>query len=699
VSDASSIADGVAQGGATLTSTGGAGGAGTNGASGGAGAQVVLNDDVGGMTSDGSLTLQQTADGGAGGASAGGTAGAGGLATSTLSTTDASSAVDNATTSATGGKGGAGTSGSAGAGGGAATSSDMVTGPASVTVAANATGGAGGTGATQGLGGTAAATSMGTGASVSSTATAVGGLGAAGGGGATATASGDSTTAGGLVLSASSTSKAVTGNLVTLASATAGETFVSGNGRDETGASIGGVAPAFTSGHQALAIVTGEPSAASLSALTSANPHIAAGFSGNPTYFGLAELGGSATSDVTGTQTIKDSTSLTVNLGQLSILEDLKLGLTDGTATGSGFADLTLKVTANGTTELNQSFTGLSALDNYFTDNAVDLGSLASDGPTLTLGVSLTMTETTAGSGFDFDLLAGQAATCFCPGTLIRTERGERPVEALEIGDLLATTCGRYRPIKWIGRRCYAGRFVSGRHLILPICIRRSALDENVPTRDLWVSPGHGICLDGVLVPAWLLINGVSIAQSREVDSVTYFHVELDDHEVIFAEGCPAESFFDEDCRNQFQNAAEYHLLYPEPRAGGLCLPRLEDGFHLEAIQRRLAARAGVQIPAERDGPLRGYVDQAGPKIVSGWAQCESDPEAPIRLDILVEGKRVMRLLANRYRADLRDAGLGSGRHSFEALLPAGVSGKVEVRRSSDLSRLELTETALALAA
>ena len=119
-------------------------------------------------------------------------------------------------------------------------------------------------------------------------------------------------------------------------------------------------------------------------------------------------------------------------------------------------------------------------------------------------------------------------------------------------GDRVATLHGEARPIKWIGRRSYDGRFVRGQPLMLPVSLKRGALEENVPARDLHVSPGHAICIDGVLVPAWLLVNGVSITQAASVDKVTYIHIELAAHEAIFADGCPAESFIDDDCRNQF---------------------------------------------------------------------------------------------------------------------------------------------------
>jgi hypothetical protein len=85
--------------------------------------------------------------------------------------------------------------------------------------------------------------------------------------------------------------------------------------------------------------------------------------------------------------------------------------------------------------------------------------------------------------------------------------------------------------------------------------------------------------------------------------------------------------------------------------------------------------------------------------VVAGWAQSETNPETPVCLDILVDGKRVMLALANRYRADLQKAGLGSGKHSFEVELPVGVFGRVEVRRSADQSCLSVTTAAAQAAA
>jgi hypothetical protein len=254
--------------------------------------------------------------------------------------------------------------------------------------------------------------------------------------------------------------------------------------------------------------------------------------------------------------------------------------------------------------------------------------------------------------------------------------------------------------IKWIGRRSYDGRFIAGNKDILPIRIATGAIAENVPARDLFVSPGHAICIDGALIHAFRLVNGVSITQAASVESLTYYHIETANHEVIFAENCPAETFIDENFRAQFQNASQFRALYPGQSAAGIaCLPRLEDGFLLHAIQRRLSARAGILPPSAMHGALRGYVDEPGPAICSGWAQDADNPETPVCLDIVLGGTRVARVLANLYRADLRQAGLGSGCHAFRASLPAGVTGQLEVRRAADGAELAWTDAALAEAA
>jgi hypothetical protein len=291
-------------------------------------------------------------------------------------------------------------------------------------------------------------------------------------------------------------------------------------------------------------------------------------------------------------------------------------------------------------------------------------------------------------------------APCYCPGTMIATPSGERPVETLSIGDLVTTMAGVSRPITWIGRRSYGSRFVMGRKDTLPICIKAGALADNVPKRDLWISPHHAMYLEGVLIEAKDLLNGASIVQADRVDKIEYFHIELDTHDVIIAEGAYSESFIDDDSRGMFHNAHEYRMLYPDaaPGLAQYCAPRLEDGYVVEAARRRIALRAGLPSADQPQiGVLRGFVDRVGTDRIAGWAQNIEHPEAPVCLEIRAGEHVIGQVLANQYRKDLQLKGLGSGRHGFAFTPPAGLAfslDAVEVRRALDHSVLRLTARA-----
>ena len=298
--------------------------------------------------------------------------------------------------------------------------------------------------------------------------------------------------------------------------------------------------------------------------------------------------------------------------------------------------------------------------------------------------------------GNGFVTLTLVAAACYCRGTLILTDRGEVTVEDLAIGDRLVTVSGEAKPIKWIGRRSYGGRFVMGRTDILPICIKAGALDENVPRRDLWISPHHAMYvkekhLDGVLIEAKDLVNGVSIVQAQSVDKVEYFHIEMATHDVIVAEGALSETFLDDDSRGMFHNAHEYNTLYADEHVAPAhyCAPRLDEGYEVESARQRVALRAGLPtaLDAPGTGALRGYVDLVNANCITGWAQNADHPEAPVCLDIYAGGQLIGRVLANGYREDLKAAGLGGGHHAFTFTPPAGLvfaPAAIKVRRALD---------------
>jgi hypothetical protein len=122
---------------------------------------------------------------------------------------------------------------------------------------------------------------------------------------------------------------------------------------------------------------------------------------------------------------------------------------------------------------------------------------------------------------------------------------GARKIEDLAIGDLLPTMFGGLRPIQWIGRYAIKKSDPSKPWVkaVLPIRIARGALAANVPHADLYVTAFHNILIDGVLFAAEMLINGPTIVrdEASEYDE----HVKLESHDVIYAEGAPAETLLE----------------------------------------------------------------------------------------------------------------------------------------------------------
>jgi autotransporter passenger strand-loop-strand repeat protein len=257
------------------------------------------------------------------------------------------------------------------------------------------------------------------------------------------------------------------------------------------------------------------------------------------------------------------------------------------------------------------------ALYGFGADNTLDLTGIAyaAGGTVGSSGSVLSFTEN--GQTYDIGIVSGgiggHALTlaadasggtmievaCFAAGTRIATPAGEAAVEALRPGDaVLALIDGAWRPapVRWVGRTTIDLARHPHPAQAAPVRIRADAVAPGLPRRDLLLSPDHALFLDGMLIQAQALVNGATVTQ--EVPGrVTYYHVELDRHAVLLADGLPAESYLDTGNRALFAGEAGRRALHPD-LAGArawderACAPLVLSGPRLAAAHARLLLRA-----------------------------------------------------------------------------------------------------------
>ncbi|WP_281378674.1 Hint domain-containing protein [Azospirillum oleiclasticum] len=189
-------------------------------------------------------------------------------------------------------------------------------------------------------------------------------------------------------------------------------------------------------------------------------------------------------------------------------------------------------------------------------------------------------------------------------GTHIMTDRGARAIESLAIGDrVLSWKTGEYRPIRWIGRRTVRTDDLlteEGRRVHLPVLIQRNAFAENAPSRDLYLSPAHGLLVKDYGISVRHLINGTTVRQVDDIQTIEYFHIELDSHDGVYAENMVAETYFESDNRHAYDNAGEYERLYPgdDPRVQEPCV-RIDVPVTFVAGVRALLNKRAAQLAAD----------------------------------------------------------------------------------------------------
>lgn len=156
------------------------------------------------------------------------------------------------------------------------------------------------------------------------------------------------------------------------------------------------------------------------------------------------------------------------------------------------------------------------------------------------------------------------APVCLVRGARIETATGEVAIENLQEGDLIRTAEGSFAKVRWIGHRSYTKKSdAEWPETVGPVLVKAGAIAAGVPSRDVYLSPKHAIFIDGYLIPAMFLINGVSIVQGVYAkDEVEYFHVECEAHQVMFAEGLPVETFRLQDNYEAFANFADHERRF-----------------------------------------------------------------------------------------------------------------------------------------
>jgi hypothetical protein len=232
---------------------------------------------------------------------------------------------------------------------------------------------------------------------------------------------------------------------------------------------------------------------------------------------------------------------------------------------------------------------------------------------------------------------------CFATGTHIATAHGETAVEQLRVGDtVVCLEAGQrvLRPVRWIGQRHVDLTAHPQPDQAAPIRVRRDAFAEAMPHRDLVLSPDHCLFVDGALIPVRLLVNGMTVLQDRQAQSVQYWHVELDRHGVLLAEGLPAESYLDTGNRSFFRDAGPALTLHPAFRVAAdharwktdACAPLTVDEASVRPVWQRLAARAAALGHA--------------PPPMPAPAPAPNDPD----VHLLVDGRRVRPISAGADR-------------------------------------------------
>jgi len=308
-----------------------------------------------------------------------------------------------------------------------------------------------------------------------------------------------------------------------------------------------------------------------------------------------------------------------------------------------------------------QDIVGMSQGDTIILDGIAETGINASFQNGLELVGSETVTVNIAGAvhANDFDVTTdGHNTTiamdvdppCLARGTQVLTPSGNVVIEKLRQGDLITTISDGDSPILWIGRRRMNLRGHPRPEVVQPICFYQDSIADGVPQSDLLLSPDHALYLGGLLIPAKTFVNGATIVQLIRT-SVTYYHIELSNHGIIFAEGAPVETYLETGNRGAFENGGKPVQLHPDfaqtlREAKGYA-PFAETGPIVESVRQTILDRAGIKTTCDPDLRIH-YKD--GDAIIETRsavpAEISADPRDRRRLGVKISeikiGKKIL---------------------------------------------------------
>jgi hypothetical protein len=321
-----------------------------------------------------------------------------------------------------------------------------------------------------------------------------------------------------------------------------------------------------------------------------------------------------------------------------------------------------------------------------------DIAFLLAPGPSaLPFSVSYLHLSSDGAGGVDIT----STQPCYRAGTRIRTPGGEVAIEELRPGDLVLTARGQAptaQPVAWIGHRTVDCTAHPRPWDVRPVRVQAHAFAPGRPERDLWLSPDHAVFADGVLIPVRYLLNGASVAQC-DVGRVAYYHLELPRHDVVLAEGLPAESFLDTGNRAAFANGGAVVQATPDFARriwdAAACAPLVTAGPDVVRVRRRLIARLPALGHALTTDPRPAFLLDDAPaqarRFGEGWWSVALAPASgtlrllsraarPADFDPAAEDTRLLGVALLALRLDGRDVALsapifGAGWHASEGAL------------------------------